>query len=499
MAFNNIIKPKLEINEQLFTRIGEHVLGNLYVADKDGNIIYCNTNCARAFECDIEKLYATNVHDLYKIGMTDRVSASSEVINTKKPVIRFIRTGNGVGMLIHGEPVFDENGELEMSVATTYTESTFMDFIDQIDEEKWRLEQALEYISRGRQGKYFLESNNKVVNDLYLLASKVAKSDCAVSIYGETGAGKEIMAEYIHNQSSRANTVYLPVNCASIPSELLEAEFFGYEKGAFTGAHEKGKPGLFEVANGGTIFLDEVGEMPAAMQSKLLRVLETGEIRRIGSNKPVRTSVRLITATNRNLRDMVEAGTFREDLYYRLNIVPINIPPLREHPEDIIALANFFINKYNKKFHTKKYFSKAACDYFLSYQWPGNIRELRNTVERMAVISNGNELDIHNSTFVFNTAPANNSSPAAMAAPQGSLSAGSVKETSAAEMTAIELGKSGKEVLSYNAPLKSAVAAYEREYIRNVIKLCGGNMTEAAKKLGIHRSNLYKTLSRISE
>ena len=211
------------------------------------------------------------------------------------------------------------------------------------------------------------------MQEIYSVARAVAGTDGSVLLLGESGVGKEVIARYIHKNSPRSSNVFIPVNCAAIPPNLFESEFFGYTKGAFTGALKEGKAGLFEMANGGTLFLDEVGELPLDIQSKLLRVLEDGEVRRLGSNTESHVDVRIISATNRNLRQMVDEHLFRLDLYYRLSIIPISIPPLRERREDILALSEQFLNEFNRKYGTDKPFSGDLKQMLLNYSWPDTI------------------------------------------------------------------------------------------------------------------------------
>ena len=220
---------------------------------------------------------------------------------------------------------------------------------------------------------------------VFLLAKKLAKVDSTLLILGESGVGKEVIVKYLHQESERANQPLIKVNCAAIPKHLLESELFGYEKGAFTGADSRGKPGLFEQANGGTIFLDEIGDMPIDLQVKLLRVLQEFEITRVGGRSSFKIDVRVVSATHRNLEEMVENGEFRKDLYYRLNIVPIKIPALRERKADIVPLAFYFLNKMNKKNRLNKRFHPEIIRFFEEYPWPGNIRELENLIERLVV------------------------------------------------------------------------------------------------------------------
>ena len=222
------------------------------------------------------------------------------------------------------------------------------------------------------------------------IAKRVAKTESTIIITGESGTGKELFAHSIHSYSMRGNKEFIAVNCAAIPNELLESEFFGHEKGSFTGANKR-KLGKFEIAHGGTIFLDEIGELELPLQAKFLRFLEDGCFYRIGGNQPVKVDVRIITATNRDLKLLVKQGKFREDLYYRLNVINIRLPSLRERKEDIIQLAEFFLQSFNRKYDLKiEGFSKEACEILNSYSWPGNIRELRNCIERVAILSKGN-------------------------------------------------------------------------------------------------------------
>ena len=220
------------------------------------------------------------------------------------------------------------------------------------------------------------------------MIDRVRKLDTTVLLTGETGVGKDKIASYIVRGSNRSAERFIKVNCGAIPSTLIESELFGYERGAFTGANKEGKMGLFEVADKGTIFLDEVGELPPDMQVKLLRVLQEQEIERIGSNKPIKVDVRVIAATNRNLLEMMREKTFRADLFYRLNVFPVTIPPLRERKDDIIPLAEQFLTDLNHKYGMEKRLTDAAKDVLLEYRWPGNVRELKNVVERSMIMSN---------------------------------------------------------------------------------------------------------------
>lgn len=224
---------------------------------------------------------------------------------------------------------------------------------------------------------------------IFTKAKQVAAYPTTILLLGETGVGKEVVSSFIHHNSDRADKPFIKINCSAIPEPLMEAELFGYEKGAFTGAREKGKMGLFELANHGTILLDEIGDMSFSLQAKLLRTIQENEIMRVGGTRPIRLDVRLISATSRNIEEMVANGQFLDALYYRLNVVEIQIPPLRERREDIIPLAEFYLQHFCEKYKLTKEFTSEVRNCFLQYEWPGNVRELRNTVENLTVSSVG--------------------------------------------------------------------------------------------------------------
>ena len=289
------------------------------------------------------------------------------------------------------------------------------------------------------------------------VARQVADNDSSVILYGESGTGKDVMARYIYRNSARRDAPFLPINCAAIPSELMESEFFGYEKGSFTGADKNGKLGILEMGNGGTVFLDEIGDLPPLMQAKLLRFLDSGEVKRIGSTEIIYTDVRIIAATNRDLVKMVREGQFREDLYYRLNIIPVYIPPLRERPDDIEALAKYYLKEYNQKYGHDESFTEEQMNRLFEYSWPGNIRELRNEIERFVITEGKSNILMGGLSRIS--------------------SGGVVKKT-------------------HTDDLRSAKEKFEREYIKQVLKENGWRIQKAADSLGIHRSGLYTKMEK---
>lgn len=263
------------------------------------------------------------------------------------------------------------------------------------------LSNKLTNVAAAKYGFDDIIGNNPIFLSCIKMAKQAAKTNSTVLLTGESGTGKELFAHAIHKESQRADMPLMRLNCAAIPDNLLESEFFGFEKGAFTGANKQ-KIGMFEMANEGTIFLDEMGEMNLSLQAKLLRVLEEGEIYRIGGSKPIKVDVRVIAATNRNLKEQIIQGKFREDLYYRLNVINIELPPLRERADDILPLAQCLLKNINKKLGTRiKGFSSDACRILTSYHWPGNIRELRNCIERASIMTEEEIIKGQDLQFIF--------------------------------------------------------------------------------------------------
>lgn len=309
--------------------------------------------------------------------------------------------------------------------------------------------------------EYALIGESAVMRELKEKISLVAKTESRILITGENGTGKEIVARAIQKKSERANKPFIKVNCAAIPETLIEAELFGSEKGAYTGSTAT-KVGKFEQADGGTIFLDEVGDMSLSAQAKVLRTLETGEITPIGSEKTIEVDVRVIAATNKYLTALIKEGTFREDLYYRLNIIPIQTPTLSERTDDIPILIQYFLGKIGRGSSVEQVFSKEAIDYLKTWSWPGNVRELNNFVERAVILGNNKTIELRQvKDFIIG-------------APQ--------KKTQK-----IETGR----------PLKEARNEFERAYIIQVLKECGGNVSKASEQLGIQRAHLHQKINEL--
>jgi len=308
-----------------------------------------------------------------------------------------------------------------------------------------------------------LIGKSRAMQEVFGLIEQVAGSRSTVMVYGKSGTGKELVAKAVHYNSPRSAKAFVAVNCAAIPAELLESELFGHEKGAFTGAIAT-KVGKFELATGGTLFLDEIGHMRLDLQAKILRALQEREVERVGGTRTIKIDVRVLAATNRDLKKAIEDGTFREDLYYRLNVVPITLPPLRQRREDIPLLVEHFIAKYNREFVRKvKGFSAGATAALYQYDWPGNVRELENVIERAVALAQSETISLRELPLEI------------------SILGGDVIE---------DIQKAG-------VTLREARSHFERQYILNILDKVQWNQTEAARVLGLHRNTLAWKLQRL--
>lgn len=358
---------------------------SIFVTDAKGNVLSVNDAYTKITGINGTELIGKNMYDLVKQGFYDR-SATVSVIDSHKPVTFTQHLKTGRTMLVTGNPVFNKQGEL-VKVLTNGRDITELMRVKQEAEQAYNLNKYYEKeLKRVTQSGEMIIASEKG-RELLDMARRIGKVNSTVLIYGESGVGKELVAREICGNSFRKDKPLINLNCAAIPENLLESELFGYESGAFSGAKKGGKAGIFEIANGGTLFLDEIGEMPLNLQSKVLRVIQEKEIMRIGGTAPISVDVRLIAATNRDLWEMARKGQFRQDLYYRLNVVPVYVAPLRDRKEEIPALVQHFLKIFNEQYGMRKSMDKMVMDRLLDYDWPGNIRELRNTIERAVVTS----------------------------------------------------------------------------------------------------------------
>ena len=358
----------------------------IYITDGQANTLWVNPSYLSISGLQKEDVLGQNMWELERTGIISQ-SGTLLAIAQRRPVTLEQTFRTGKRALITSTPDFAADGQIAMVVTNVRDMTEYYDLQEKYQKTAERYRSELE-LAR----KQLLNSSDLIAADPNTLSvlnqvDRVAALDTTVLLTGETGVGKEKFAQYIYKNSPRRRERFLPVNCGAIPPALMESELFGYEQGAFTGASRHGKMGIFELADKGTIFLDEIGELPLDMQVKLLRVLQERHIQRIGGSQNIPVDVRVIAATNRDLSEMVRSKTFREDLFYRLNVVPITIPPLRERRGDILPFIHCFLEELNRKYGFHKEFSTSALQAMERYPWPGNVRELKNVVERVVILS----------------------------------------------------------------------------------------------------------------
>ena len=429
------------------------------ITDTEGNVREINKQYADFFGKSRSEIIGKSILNI--IPNSKMIDIGKHKFSEEDAVHKYIDgEAKGNSVIVSRSYVEDEDGNVVAGVAQVKFKVQTLAVAKKLMNEYEELEYYREEFQNQNRVDNIIGSDPKF-REIVKECLKVAKTDIPVLLTGETGTGKEVMAKALHTNSLRCDKPFVSINCAAIPFELLESELFGYMDGAFTGAKRGGKKGKFQLANGGTIFLDEIGDMPSSMQAKLLRVLQEKEIEPLGSEKSIPLDVRVVAATRQDLEAKMKDGSFREDLYYRLSVFNIHIPPLRERGGDSLELAEFFLDELNHKYKTYKTFSKAVKAYFLKYQWPGNVREVNNVVQSAYAISTENIIDI-------------NDIPARMLQQ---------------EKPAINLDKNKKS-------LGQMVDDYEKEVILELLKKHKGNCLEAAKEAGIHKSNFYRKLQK---
>lgn len=435
------------------------------VVDKNGIITDINEQYCKYLETTKE--YATGRSIVEIIPNTKMLDIMNNEYREEGAILRLQEKRNDTNdriFLVNRSCVFDEKKEVIAGVAQVKFRLQTLDSAKKLIKEYAELEF---YKEEYQKNKTEIHSFDKVLGEsktfieIKKAGMKAAKTSFPVLLTGETGTGKEVFAHAIHNSSSRKEKPMISINCAAIPSELLESELFGYEEGAFTGAKRGGKKGKFQLADKGTIFLDEIADMPLGMQAKLLRVLQEKEVEKIGAYKPIPVDVRIIAATRKNVQEMIENGEFREDLYYRLNVINIEMIPLRHRKEDVLELANHFLNKLNLDYKTAISLSKEVKDCFLSYQWPGNVRELDNVIKSAYA-------SCEDFLIQLSDLPSKMVSRHILEAPEASR---------------------GK-------PLTQMMDEHEKWILTETLKRNDWNCQRAANELGIHRSALYKKIAK---
>lgn len=452
------------INSKEFLNFCRSAFDNIPIAidflDKEGNMIYINKVFSDFLQIPVENMINKKVTD---INPTSKFLLNLD--SKKSDIAVRHKFPNGREAICHRIPLLDHNGELIGGMGMLLFEE--IDKMKEVLEKCEALDNQLTLykneIAKQNKVKYSIED---ILGQSYLIKickeeiKKISKVNLNVLITGESGVGKELFAQSIHSESERKNMPFVSINCSAIPENLLESEFFGYEEGAFTGAKKGGNMGKFEIANGGTIFLDEIGDMPYYMQAKILRVLQEKEIVRIGGKNPIPIDVRVVSATHKNLKKMIEEGIFREDLYYRLNVFSIEIPPLRERKEDIPRLVESILLEFHKEHGIYRSISKEAMEILMDYSWHGNVRELKNVIGRACINSDSVNIKAKDiPTYIFSDRIKN-------------------KEEN-------------------NGGLYTIVKSVERELIEKALKESNNNKTEAAKTLKIPRMTLYRKLKEL--
>ncbi|MBU5256604.1 sigma-54 interaction domain-containing protein [Tissierella praeacuta] len=464
---NNGLKDCQNAYEDLmeeFNAILDASNDGIHITDGKGVTLRFNKSCERIDGVKADYVIGKHMEELVAEGIYSE-SVALAVIKEKKQ-ISMLQQVNGKEVIGTGTPIF-KNGELYRIVINSRDITELRDLKRNLEEAKLinkKYQQELDIISSKDKAKnnniiYNSEKMDKIID----LALRVAKVDSTVLIEGESGVGKGVLSCFLHNNSLRYNKPFIKINCGAIPENLLESELFGYEKGSFTGANKEGKVGLIQLADKGTLFLDEIGELPLNLQVKLLNVIQNRELTKVGGTNIIPVDIRIIAATNRNLQDMIKNKTFREDLYYRLNVVPITIPPLRERKEDIPPLILNFLNRFNEKYNYNKKISPEAMKILLRYNWSGNIREVENLIERLVVTTND---DIINKQDIIDC-----------------------QLVSITDYSSFDINK----ISSY----KNIIAEYEKKLLLDIMSKCKSTH-EMAEILDLDRSTIRKKFKRLN-
>ncbi len=447
-------------NDWLNNSISEAVM----IIDKETKILYANSQYGKITGYDPDKVKGK------KLSQIEPGAFLNEVVRTGQPVIgkhNKLASARGITIITNALPIF-HNGEIIGAIGI-FRDASQMEYIMN---EMLKMKGLLEYYQEQLNLKSSLPDafasltgeNRKFIKAL-IKAYKASESTATVLIEGESGVGKNLLARAIHMSSERKDKPFIDVNCAAIPETLLESELFGYVGGAFTGARREGKVGKIELANGGTLFLDEIGDMSAPMQAKILTVIQEHTIERIGDNKKISLDIRIIAATNKNLKSQVEAGKFREDLYFRLSVIPIYLPPLRERREDIPLLVDFFIKKYSQKYHKTVNLCKNTLKILKAYDWPGNVRELSNVIEHAVLMCPGGPVKQEHLPESFQQI--------------------SFKHLSSLKNSPKNFPK-----------LKTLLEEVEKEAILTALKVANQNKTKAMEMLGLSRRMFYHKINK---
>ena len=470
MSKINLVKSKNNgsVQEKLkaimnFDKIINSSLDSLWIADENGKILQVNQVGLKLYNLALDDVINKNVDELLEKGLFDR-SIIREVIRTQKSHMVINKLRNGKQLLRVANPIFSENGKLtlvivhERDMTELYLLKSHLEKSHAISE---GYRSQLKYLTAQNGHLFKANIRSAIMYQVMEKAIRLSQVDTTILLQGEAGVGKGYFATLIHDASPRKDKPFIRVDAGAIPEQLIESELFGYEGGAFTGALKRGKPGYFEIAEEGTLFLDEIAEIPVQVQAKLLRFLENGEIVRVGDTTTKTINTRVIAATNKRLDKMVEEGKFRRDLFFRLNVIPLTIPPLRERVDDIPPLIYYFLKKFNQKYSTQKAIFPKALECLCSYSFPGNIRELSNLIEQLVVLLPHDKIDIEDIPSYIRT----------------------------------EYNNSENTPLVHGWNLQETVAEIEKNLITRAIKNFG-SQRKAANPLGIDHSTLSRKIKK---
>ncbi len=446
--------------EFIFDALLTHSKDGLFVVDHEGKVVMVNRATEKMFDFKIRDVLGRNVSDLVKEGFYEP-SVSLRVLRQKKVLSLIQTTRQGKKILSTGVPIFDEADKIRFVLVNDRDISHINRlahslYPDELPEQTLRMDFSDVDLASTELEKMVVKSPAMI--RVIQTVIQAAKFDVPMILTGDSGVGKSMMARLIHQLSRRRDYPFIDLNCAAITPSLIESELFGHESGAFTGASSSGKPGLFETADNGTLFLDEIGEIPLTIQVKLLKFLETMEMIRVGGTRPVKINTRVIVATNQDLEKMVKEGTFRRDLFFRLNVVPITIPALADRPEDIVPLALSFLDRFNSESATQKRLSPAVCQVLSQHPFPGNVRELENLVRRLVTMTAGDVIDL-------------------------------------GDLPPMPHAKGGPVALHQSQAFQDEVAAFEYERLSRAVRHYG-SQRKAAKALGISQSTLSRKLKK---
>ena len=438
----------------------------VFISDVAGITLRINRMYEQLTGLKQEEVQGKQVRALVENGIFDRV-LNPEIVRTGKPATHVQQLRNGKKLVLSGFPVFDESGTLRLVVTFVRDITMITRLNEQMEEQRQLIDhfhEQMAFIANERSKTLTPVFASPAMQEVVNMLQTVAPTDASVLILGETGVGKDVFARLTHAHSRRKDKIFLKVDCGGISETLTESEMFGYMPGAFTGASSKGKAGYFELADGGTVFLDEIGELPLSMQTRLLRVLQDGEIMRVGGARSSKVDVRVIAATNKNLAECVDNGTFRRDLYYRLNVATVTIPALRERPEDVPPLVEHFLQQYSAKYGKRMAIMDVAMSVLSRYQWPGNVRELQNMIHGLVITHKGSIV-----------------SPRDL---PGHIFEGHAQDPTYAEA-----------ILTGGRPLKSIMADIERDFLQQAIAM-HGSVQKVSDLFQVDRSTIFRKIQK---